>query len=408
MTTARISGRLLLVLVVLGAGVAAALAVVARDRAGEANRRVTAPSFEVDPLWPKPLPNHWMIGSAVGLSVDERDHVWILHRPSSLANNEKGLALDPPTGECCAIAPEVLEFDPSGTLVSHWGGPGAGYEWPQSTHGLTVDRKGNVWIGGNGDSDAQVLKFTRAGRFVMQVGRANARRGPDDAKGRPTWVLGGSDPGNFGRAAKVFIDEGANEAYVADGYLNRRVAVIDVDSGTLKRFWGAYGNKPDDRSPGTYDPDAPPSQQFQNPVHCADVSNDGFVYVCDRQNDRLQVFRKDGTFVKETFISRRSLADGSVWDVAFSKDPAQTYLYVADGRNMRIHVLRRETLEELISFGDGGRQPGQFYGVHNIATDSKGNIYTTETYEGKRLQKFVFKGVREMAAGYQGTPWPKP
>jgi DNA-binding beta-propeller fold protein YncE len=405
--TNHVSSRLLLVLIVVGAGVAAAFSGWAQDRARQENRRVNAPVFEVDPLWPKPLPNHWMIGSAIGLSVDDRDHVWILHRPSSLANNEKGLAMTPPTGECCAIAPEVLEFDPSGTLVSHWGGPGAGYEWPESTHGLTVDKKGNVWIGGNGAGDAQVLKFTKTGKFVLQVGRAGARRGPDDQKGQPTFVRNGSDPGNFGRAAKIFIDETANEAYVADGYLNRRVAVIDADTGKLKRFWGAYGNKPDDQPPGAYNPDAPPSQQFQNPVHCADVSNDGFVYVCDRQNDRLQVFRKDGTFVKETFISRRSLADGSVWDVAFSKDAAQTYLYVADGRNMRIHVLRRDTLEELTSFGDGGRQPGQFYGVHNIATDSKGNIYTTETYEGKRLQRFVYKGVREVAAGYQGTPWPR-
>ena len=184
--------------------------------------------------------------------------------------------------------------------------------------------------------------------------------------------------------------------------------MIDADSGALKRAWGAYGNRPDDVAPEAYNPDAPPSQQFRNPVHCADLSRDGLVYVCDRQNDRLQVFRKDGTFVKEVFLSRRSLADGSVWDVAFSTDPAQTFLYVADGRNMRIRVLKRDTLEELTTFGDGGRQPGQFYGVHSIAVDSKGNLYTTETYEGKRLQRFVYKGLRPVTVRDQGTPWPRP
>ena len=395
-------GRLITLLVVVSAQVF----VVARDLAGQSS--VEAPYFEVDPLWPKPLPNHWVLGMAIGVSVDDRDHVFMVHRGSStLANTEKGLELTPPTSECCQGAPPVLEFDPEGNLVGHWGGPGKGYEWPSSNHGIAADNKGNIWIGGNGPEDSQVLKFTRAGKFVLQIGKSGARQGPPGTDGKPTYVGGSSDAQAFGRVAKIFIDPKANEAYLADGYLNKRVAIVDADTGKLKRFWGAYGKKPDDTPLGRYNPQAPAAQQFRNPVHCADLSNDGLVYVCDRQNDRLQVFQKDGTFVKEAFYAKNTLGDGSVWDVAFSKDPAQTYLYVADGLNEKIRVLRRDTLEELTSFGDGGRQPGQFFAVHSIATDSKGNLYTTETYEGKRIQKFVYKGLRAVTRRNQGVVWPR-
>jgi len=373
----------------------------------QAANGVQAPMFEVDPFWPKPLPNHWLLGSAIGVFVDEQDHVWIIHRSSAtLANQERGLELDPPTGECCAGAPPVLEFDPEGNLVRSWGGTGAGYEWPTSNHGITMDPMGNVWIGGNGAGDSHVLKFTRDGQFLAQFGRANARRGPDDEDGDATYAGDSHDRESFGRVAKIFIDAEANEAYLSDGYLNKRVAVIDADTGELKRYWGAYGNEPDDADLGVYDPDAPPAQQFRNPVHCADLSHDGLLYVCDRVNNRIQVFQKDGQFLDEGFIARRSRGEGAVWDIAFSKDPDQTYLYLADGRNMRVHILLRETLEELTSFGDGGRQPGQFYGVHSIATDSQGNIYTTETYEGKRLQKFVYKGLGPVPGEPQGVLWP--
>ncbi len=398
------NGRFVLVLVVL----TAAGLLVTRELAGQNRNGGQAPYFEVDPLWPKPLPNHWILGSTIGVSVDERDHVWIIHRGSAtLGNNEKGLELNPPTGECCAGAPPVLEFDPEGNLVGHWGGPGEGYEWPVSNHGITIDHKGNVWIGGNGDQDSQVLKFTRAGKFLLQVGKSAARKGPNNAQGQPTYVGGSNDQISFGRVAKIFVDPTANEAYLADGYLNKRVAIVDADTGKLKRYWGAYGNKPDDTNLGPYKPDAPPAQQFRNPVHCADLSRDGFVYVCDRQNNRLQVFTKEGKFVKEAFFAKNSLSEGSVWDVAFSKDAAQTYIFLADGRNMKIRVLRRDTLEELTSFGDGGRQPGQFYAVHSIATDSKGNLYTTETYEGKRVQKFSYKGLKAVSKREQGTVWPR-
>jgi len=389
------------------AGLLATDLLLQRTVAAQGGSTVRAPRFEVDPFWPKPLPNHWLLGAAIGVWVDERDHIWIIHRSSAtLNNNEKGAELNPPTGECCKGAPPVLEFDAEGSLVGSWGGPGQGYEWPQSNHGIFVDHKGNVWIGGNGAGDSHVLKFTRTGKFIAQYGKAGVHRGPTNAEGLSTYAGDSIDQQNFGRVAKIFVDARDNEAYIADGYLNKRVAVLDADTGAMKRYWGAYGNKPDDRNLGPYNPDAPPAQQFRNPVHCADVSNDGFVYVCDRVNTRLQVFTKEGKFVKEGFYARRSLADGSVWDIAFSRDPQQTYIFMADGRNQRIRVVRRDTLEELTAFGDGGRYPGQFFGVHSIAIDSKGNLYTTETYEGKRLQKFVYKGVGTVPRS-QGVAWPR-
>jgi hypothetical protein len=374
--------------------------------AQEGGGTVRAPRFEVDPLWPKPLPNHWLLGSTIGVWVDERDHIWIIHRSSAtLDENEKGVELK--TAECCAGAPPVLEFDAEGNLVQSWGGPGQGYEWPQSNHGIFVDHKGNVWVGGNGGGDSHILKFTRNGKFIAQYGKAGVHRGPTNAEGLSTYSGDSNDQQNFGRVAKIVVDPRDNEAYIADGYLNKRVAVLDADTGKMKRYWGAYGNKPDDKNLGPYNPDAPPAQQFRNPVHCADLSNDGLLYVCDRANDRLQVFRKDGTFVKEGFIAKRTLASGSVWDLAFSRDPQQRYLFVVDGMNQRVHVVLRDTLEVVTSFGDGGRQPGQFYGVHSIAIDSKGNLYTTETWEGKRLQKFVYRGPGDVPRRPQGVVWPR-
>jgi hypothetical protein len=367
----------------------------ARTAAAQANAAVQAPRFEVDPFWPKPLPNHWLLGSTIGVSVDAQDHVWIIHRSSSTLNaNERGAELDPPTGDCCKGAPPVLEFDQAGSLLASWGGPGKGFDWPLSNHGITVDGKGNVWIGGNDAQDGEVLKFAANGKFLKQFGFPYANAGSND-----TWA--------FRQVAKIFVDDASNEAYIADGYGNHRVAVIDADTGKFKRYWGAYGNKPNDENLGRYNPDAPPAQQFRNPVHCAELSKDNLVYVCDRVNDRIQVFTKEGKFVKEQFVEKRSLADGSVWDIAFSKDPQQKYLYLADGRNQKVHILERQSLQLLTSFGDGGRQPGQFFGAHSIATDSKGNIYTTETYEGKRVQRFIYKGIGTVSKQEQGVIWPR-
>ena len=359
-----------------------------------------APAFEVDPLWPKPLPHHWILGSTVGVGVDSRDHVFIIHRGLSTLEprTEAGGDAKPPLGDCCVAAPPILEFDAAGDLVNSWGGPGAGYVWPVSNHGISIDDKDNVWIGGNGRdssrSDSQILKFAHDGRFLMQIGTVNQPPNSNSME-------------HFGRVAKISFDPAANEAYVADGYGNKRVAVLDMDSGKIKRFWGAYGHKPDDANLGQYDPAAPLAQQFRNPVHCAEPSLDGLVYVCDRPNDRIQVFKKDGSFVKEQRIAPMTLSDGSVWDIAFSRDRAQKYIFLADGKNEKVYVIDRQSLEILTSFGDGGRQPGQFFAVHSIATDSKGNIYTTETYEGKRVQKFVYQGLRPVTAKDQGPVWPK-
>jgi hypothetical protein len=369
-----------------------------------------APKFEVDPLWPKPLPNHWVLGSAIGVWVDADDHVWIIHRSSAtLNNNEKPLEMG--TGQCCAGAPPVLEFDQAGNLLRHWGGPGAGYEWPDSNHGIFIDYKGNVWIGGNGGPDSHILKFTKDGKFLMQIGKKGARRKAGATAGSNEgdvagFVGGSNDETSFGRVAKIFVDQKENEAYIADGYLNKRVAVLDADTGKMKRWWGAYGNKPDDTPLAAYDPAAPPAQQFRNPVHCADLSVDRLLYVCDRVGDRLQVFMPDGKFIKEMFYEKNTKNAGSVWDIAFSKDPQQKYIFMADGVNEKVKVIDRQTLQELTTFGDGGRQPGQFYGVHSIAIDSKGNLYTTETYEGKRLQRFVYKGMAAVTKPDQGTVWP--
>jgi DNA-binding beta-propeller fold protein YncE len=355
---------------------------------------VEVPYFEVDPYWPKPLPNHWVLGSAVGVGVDSRDHVYIIHRRNSFnERTEIGAATDPKSSTCCIPAPNILVFDPEGNLTHSFGGPAEGYVWPDSNHGLTLDHKDNVWIGGNGRGDSHILKFTRDGQFLQQIGVPGQETDSNSTE-------------HFGRVAKVSFDPSANEAYVSDGYRNKRVAVLDADTGAFKRYWGAYGNKPSDEDLGRYNPEDPPAQQFRNPIHCAEPSRDGLVYVCDRPNNRIQVFKTDGTFVKEKFVEPLTLGDGSVWDIAFSGDPEQRFIYLADGKNEKVWIIERETMEILSSFGDGGRQPGQFFAVHSIVADSKGNLYTTETYEGKRVQKFVYRGMKKVRRGEdQGTPW---
>jgi DNA-binding beta-propeller fold protein YncE len=388
---------------IAGCFIATLTALVVVERSLEqrisAQGQVMAPRFEVDPLWPKPLPHHWVVGMMVGVSVDSHDHVFIIHRPRSLSAAEIGAAGTPPISECCVPAPPVIEFDPDGNVVNAWGGDAPGYDWPNGVgasgeHGISVDAAGNVWLGSTGSNDRQILKFTHDGKFIAQYGK------PMPGKNSLSTT-------DFAGVAMMSFDDKAREAFVADGYRNKRVVVIDMDTGAVKRFWGAYGNKPDDDDHTPYVPNGTRSQQFGNPVHCAMLADDGLLYVTDRKNDRIQVFHKDGSFVKETIIAPETLGDGSVWEIAFSNDPAQKYMYVTDGKNEKVYILDRQSLEVLTSFGDGGRQPGQFMGVHSIATDSKGNIYTSETYEGRRLQKFVYKGLAPVTKMDQGTVWPK-
>jgi hypothetical protein len=391
-----LGGALVVAIVGLGLGQAAL-------EANAAVQTVEAPRFEVDPFWPKPLPNGWVMGQVIGVGIDSRDHVYVIHRSDAVTAATEGAAdQNPPRAECCKAAPPVLEFDAQGNLIKAWGGPGQGYDWPGSNHGIAVDRFDNVWIGGNGGSDSHILKFTREGRFLAQYGQVVAGV---DSKSRD----------RFAGVAKLIIDDAASEVYVADGYRNKRVAVLDQNTGAMKRMWGAYGKEPVDATAADFTDgrgtegwlaDKAPAPYFRNPVHCAEVSADGFVYVCDRQNNRIQVFRKDGTYVKEAFYAPGTLGDGSTWDLAFSKDPQQTYMYLADGKNDRVWILNRQTLAPLSTFGSGGRYPGQFQAVHSIATDSQGNIYTTETYEGRRVQKFLNRGVMRVTQMHQGTPWP--
>ena len=259
-----------------------------------AGAQTAPPQLQVDPFWPKPLPNNWLLGQVAGVAVDSRDHVWIVQRPGSLSERELGAAQNPPLGKCCVAAPPVLVFDQSGNLVRAWGGPGAGYEWPASEHGIFVDESDSVWLAGNGDNDSQMLKFTLDGKFLLQIGRSGQSRGSNDTA-------------NLGSPADFSVDVAAREVYVADGYRNRRVIVFDSETGAYKRHWGAYGERPSDEPTPAYDPAAPPSRQFGNPVHCVRPTRDGLVYVCDRVNNRVQIFRKDGTFVSEAFFERNTL-----------------------------------------------------------------------------------------------------
>ena len=386
--------------VFIGAGFIALLgalgisqSVLERKALAQGGGGISAPRFEVDPMWPKPLPNGWYIGQTIGVWADNQDHVWIIHRNDSLDAVEAAADQNPPTGACCKKAPPIIEFDQAGNVLHAFGGPGTGYDWPDSNHGIFADTEGFVWIGGNGGTDGLVLKFTRDGKFVKQFGKKGVKADSNATD-------------HFYQVAKIFVDEKNNELYVADGYGNKRVVVMDTETGVFKRFWGAYGNKPDDKDLGRYNPSAPLVQQFRNPVHCADLSVDNLVYACDRVNDRIQVFTKDGKFVKEQQYQKDSLGDGSVWDVAFSKDAQQKYLFISDGRNSKIRVADRQSLQELYNFGEGGHYPGQFYSIHSIAIDSKGNLYTTETYQGRRVQKFVAKGVGSVPRKDMGVVWP--
>jgi DNA-binding beta-propeller fold protein YncE len=321
------------------------------------------PRMQVDPSWPKPLPHNWALGEISGVAVDAADNVWIIQRPGSLTSGKTG------------AAPPVIEFDPAGNVRRAWGGPGKGYDWFENEHGITVDPKGFVWLGGNGANDGQLLKFTQDGRLVLQIGH-------------PAHGAASNDVTRLGRPTDVAVDPVANEVYVADGYANPRIIVFDADTGAYKRHWGAYGGRPADVTQ-RYDPKAPPPRQFGNPVHCVKLATDGLVYVCDRRNDRIQVFHKDGSFVTEWHVAPQTRGMGSVWDLALWPDATQSLLFDADGVNDQVRILRRSDGVQVGAFGRAGRQAGQFHWLHTLAIDSHGNVFTTEVDNANRVQRFV-------------------
>jgi DNA-binding beta-propeller fold protein YncE len=334
-------------------------------------RAAQPPHFQVDPTWPKPLPNRWIFGQIGGIFVDAQDHIWINQRPRTLDDREKR-ASTAANVRCCVAAPPVVEFDQDGSVVQAWGGPGEGYEWPSNEHGVLVDYKGFVWVAGNGMNDGMVLKFTRNGTFVMQIGRSAA-------------MTSSKDTTQLGRAADMVVDPATNELYVADGYFNHRVIVFDADTGAFKRMWGAYGKPPTDEKL-TYDPKAPPAQQFANPVHGIRLTKDGLVLVADRGNNRIQVFHKDGSFVREYFVLKDT-PPGTVGSIMIWPDAAESYYITSDDPNGEFHVIRKSDGVEVATAGRVGHNLGEFNNLHNLAIDSKGNIYTAEV-QGKRVQRF--------------------
>ena len=338
--------------------------------AQDASAQGAVPTFEVDPSWPK-VPPKWKMGDVSSIAIDAQGNVWLLHRPRTLKPEQASMT-----------APPIMVFDVDGNFVKAWGGDGNGYEWPQREHGIHIDHKGYVWLGGNNCptnnapgtqalNDDQVLKFTQDGKFVMQIGRA------DQSKGN-------ADTMNFHRPADAWVYPKSNELFVADGYGNRRVAVFDADTGKFKRMWGAFANKPTDddscavRSRKEF-PDGQGPDQF-NVVHAIRVSNDGIVYVADRENRRLQTFTMDGKFIKQLHRYSSPFAR----NLAFSPDPEQQFLYVGGGKD--IVVVNRRTLEIVTTIAGGGLVQGG----HQIQTDAKGNIYVAQTAQG--VQKLVFKG----------------
>jgi len=355
--------------------------------------QLLSPTFEVDPSWPT-IPNDWVFGITSGLSIDAEGNIWVLHRPRTI-----------PDELAAHAAPPVMVFDTAGNFVKGWGGPGEGYEWPGTEHGVFVDHNDYVWIVGSGRGDDQILKFTTDGEFVMQIGRA----GQSD---------GNLDTQNVNRAADAYVYPPTNELFVADGYGNRRIIVFDAETGEFKRMWGAFGSHPTDPTEGEILDESNP--QHFNLVHGVRVSNDGLVYVSDRRGMRFQVFTVDGEYVDQVMIGRTDVGPEGLEDrlletahgrpvpdlietvatarqsasrSAFSPDPEQRYLYIAERSRQEVVVFDRETLEPLSSFGRVGDRPGEFYILHDMVTDPAGNLYTAEVNVGARAQKFSFSGL---------------
>ena len=285
----------------------------------------------------------------------------------------------PPAGECCVPPPAVMAFNPAGDLLHAWGVPNSVPGWPKSEHTIFTDRAGSVYIGGAQAGDG-LMRFTADGKFISDFGH----RGP---AGEGAGAEAGQSADGFAaaRCRGRDLDEDAHELYIADGYLNRRVIVFDSDTGKFKRGWGAYG-KPlseiDNNPQPPHDPKGPPAAQYKSPVHCVRISNDGLLYVCDRGGDRIQVFTKQGRFLKEFFIANETLRGGAAGSVDFSPDPEQKYIFVADIVNNVVWELERDTGKIVDKIGHAGHAGGQFHFVHVATMDSKGNLYTGEVDSG--------------------------
>ena len=357
------------------------------DAAASATAEDGVPQFEYDPTWPKlPLPNQWILGEVGGLGVDGQGHVWVIHRPWTVTGRELGAVAA--EAECCRPAPSVIEFDQEGNVVQAWpelqqfsaspgtpagqgnrvgsdgailweSGPGPYGEWGRREHTVLVDHTDHVWV--SNDTSHVIYKFTRDGGHVLTIGE-------------PEVTGGSNDTAHLGRPAGLAVDPETNELFVADGYINKRVIVFDAATGEYRRHWGAYGNPPQDGDPGPYDPDLPPAEQFRGPVHGIVLSLDGLVYVTDRRANRVQVFRKDGDFVHEGFIAPETRDLGTAYGVALSPDPRQRWVYINDGSNNKIWILRRDTLETVGSFSSYGRHGGQVLSAHSMTVDQQGNI----------------------------------
>ena len=355
-----------------------ACAVVAAGQAQSAST-LKVPMFQVDAAWPT-LPNNWVLGEVTSISVDRKDHIWVLHVPQSIPEAQRANA-----------APPVLEFDAAGKLLASWGGPGQGYEWPGREHGIFVDANDFVWIGGRagwprattpGNSDDMIVKFTTTGKFVMQIGHRGQSKGNTDTE-------------NVHQATDVFVDTRAKEVYAADGYGNKRVIVFDSETGKFKRMWGAFGNPP----PPTFAPNAAVPQPQTTPdgppefglPHSVKVSSDGIVYLADRINNRIQLFTTEGKYLRQVRLAAVNNVTPVPAGFAFSPDKKQRYLYVVDSGPMQIIIYDREKMVEIGRVGMRGPKAGEFDIIHHMATDSKGNLYGAEIVTNRRAQRLVLQ-----------------